>query len=46
MKTETLTKRVEVSYETPEIRTVDVQTEGLLCASVENEDYNYWEFEW
>ena len=46
MKTETSKRIIDGVYVTPEIRTVDVLTEGILCASAENEDYNYWEFEW
>lgn len=34
------------SYETPQVTILDVQSEGILCASGETEDYNYWEFEW
>lgn len=33
-------------YITPDIKTVEVQTEGLLCASGETEDYIYGEVEW
>jgi len=33
-------------YVTPEVTTVEVMNEGVLCHSGESEDYNYWEFEW
>jgi len=33
-------------YVTPEVLTLEVQSEGILCQSGETEDYNYSVFEW
>lgn len=33
-------------YLSPEVKIVLIEPEGVLCASSETEDYNYWEFEW
>ena len=46
MKTE-LNQNIEKGvYIAPSIMLVEIHTEGVLCASAENEDYNFWEFEW
>ena len=46
MKTE-LNQNIERGvYIAPSIKPVEIHTEGVLCASAENEDYNFWEFEW
>ena len=33
-------------YASPEIRTLDVQPEGLLCHIAETQDYDWNAFEW
>ena len=46
MKTE-LNQNVERGvYIAPSIKLVEIHTEGVLCASAENEDYIYNELDW
>lgn len=33
-------------YVSPELNVTQLYVEGVLCASGETEDYDYYEFEW